>query len=403
MSATKKKNSTKKNANTVLLGRGSFGCVTYPAPHCEKEVEKDSEQVGKVMTYGDALIEKQNYDKMETVDPGHTVFDGVPTMCPLDIHDTHNQELLQQCNMKLNRTKNSSGSNNLFVLKMAYAGTTWEQVSDPKDFWKKALRIFEGVALLQHNESDALKLVHHDIKPANIMMGKERMSLIDFGFLIDVASLKTLYRHSTYAWNWFYWNFPPEIHFLHQKRFLVFDLALVQPVLDRTISRINFFDFDLNVVGDVEDLDLDLDPRLLDAVALRRFSAAMTDYVRAILPPQSDRALMISTLRSCYADYLTTLKTYMTQPSRYEECLNKSILTFDMYSLGISCLFVLNRLTKPPLERLRALFLRMASMNLDTRPTADVVLQEYSEIVRASRPTPRRARTTKKKKIFLQN
>ena len=107
-----------------------------------------------------------------------------------------------------------------FAKKMTFATSTKANADKMTRFWTEAVRLFEGIAVFSQH-----KLIHHDIKPDNIVYSQEtnRLNYIDFG-LMQKSNLvyKDCQKSNYWLASKMHWSFPFEIMYLQKDKYMSF-------------------------------------------------------------------------------------------------------------------------------------------------------------------------------------
>jgi serine/threonine protein kinase len=226
------------------------------------------------------------------------------------------------------------------------------------DFWKESRRLFLGIQTFLKND-----LVHHDLKPQNIVynMGTNRVNYIDFGLMRSTktesvkCSIKNACRSKSH------WNYPTDILFMNR--------ATYENLAKKSMAE--------------------------RATLMKGYLAALknksgTDFVKAFYEVynyiiKSENKEMRSDF---YKRYWKGFEDLMmsVRVDNYTEFLNKSLRTFDVYGLGLSFLFVLNRVKKfmdaAVVVQVYELCFNMMTPNVFARYTVERALLEYDKIFR---------------------
>lgn len=214
----------------IVIGEGTYGCVHRPSLKCKKSPQISyKNKTSKIIIKSEAKNELKEYAKVKKADPKNDFYLGVPEKCTPDKKLPSNHLALCDCNgfnSGLITFENSDllimedGGENIYqyVNKMKKMTANDVSTRECELFLLESLRMFRGVL-----EIGKHGLVHHDLKPQNVVYNKEknRLNIIDFGLMqhkkeiLDKAS-KTNYNLGTQIW----FNFPWEIEILSQNHFL---------------------------------------------------------------------------------------------------------------------------------------------------------------------------------------
>jgi serine/threonine protein kinase len=243
-----------KAAKPVLIGHGSYGYIFYPPLVLDDEeppasvVTEDatedasgngtaedisgqtlpSRRVSKLMTTTDALKEMTRYNIFKVADPHRLFHLGKLTLARPSRDNARILSTLRDGDAIL------KDLDNYRVITMEYGGDTARDFSfgyrckikagvynkatkhEVAQFWRETFRLVRGIQNMVHTG-----IVHHDIKPSNVVYNKEtnRINLIDFGLVNTMKTIRTKAITNKYAYTIFYYNMPPELFFFEKKRF----------------------------------------------------------------------------------------------------------------------------------------------------------------------------------------
>ena len=177
-----------------FIAKGTYGCVFGPAVKCT-DGREFPKKIGKVYFDESGYIDENNIAKiLDKIDRKQSLL-----IYPDDIScKVSKAEILK--NDKKNSCRIRNSPQNFDQMIMSYGGMSlfdYLQNMEKKLSRKEALllikNVFLGVQKLVHN-----KLVHQDIKSANIVVDKDGVSrLIDFGFITNFENFNNnfLFKH----------------------------------------------------------------------------------------------------------------------------------------------------------------------------------------------------------------
>jgi serine/threonine protein kinase len=187
-------------------------------------------------------------------------------------------------------------------------------------------------------------IIHHDIKPQNIVY-KKHMKLIDFGKLIDKETVKRESMASAYRRAKLHFNYPPELHFINRNKYIELTGLSIQ-------DKETYIDAYIDQIAD------------------------KCPYLFKLIKPVKSQ-WFYSELTNMILDDLT--------PTNYNEFLQKSIDTIDVYGVGLSFLYVLQYFAKYMPEdiatRMQWLFRSAIHPDVFQRATPETLLSAYDEIM----------------------
>jgi serine/threonine protein kinase len=93
----------------------------------------------------------------------------------------------------------------------------WPIIEKIEKFWIEAQRILLGLKIFHDNG-----IVHHDLKPQNIVYNedKNRTNFIDFGLMTTMDKIRDDSNNSKYSLGVLHWSFPLEMEFMNKKHYL---------------------------------------------------------------------------------------------------------------------------------------------------------------------------------------
>jgi serine/threonine protein kinase len=223
-------------------------------------------------------------------------------------------------------------------------------------FWREVSRLFRGLCVFQKND-----LVHHDLKPQNIVyrMEEKRLNFIDFGLMRSIKTEGAKCRDVNSCQANPHWNYPTDVLFMNQK---VFDSVAKQTAEQRLTTY----------EGYMKDLRTRNKTLFVDA-----FRILFIDS----FPKMGQRR------NAFHKKYWMGFKDLILQlqPGNYNDFLQKALSGFDVFGLGFTLLYVVSRFEpymKPNMvSQLDDLFFRMMTPNVFVRLTAEQSLAEYNKIM----------------------
>ena len=173
-----------------------------------------------------AKAELNEYDMIDKVDKNKDFYMGKPEICK-PIYNDKNVKSIQNCNSIGKVIKNNVEENfkKLSLLVMddggvnlsTYSKNTYKKTQKQIiQFFVEAHRILLGLKVFIDNG-----IVHHDLKPQNIVYNEKqnRLNFIDFGLTITTEKILADSKESK---NWmatYHWSFPFEMNFYNVKSY----------------------------------------------------------------------------------------------------------------------------------------------------------------------------------------
>ena len=352
-----------------LLGEGSYGCVFKPSLPCStppgsKDISYKS-KISKLMLTKDALKEVEEYTIINRVDPKGDYYTGNPIRCTLK-ETPAVERAIKKCKLTKNKTmKQVSQDSSLLIIgdggedleKWVRSAVKPKNTGQINDFWREMVRLFRGLQVFKTYD-----LVHHDLKPQNIVFRGEtkRANFIDFGLMRSIKSEAAKCREVASCKGSSHWNYPTEIIFMNKKEF---SLLAKQTVLERQST------FDKYMAA----IRIRVDNPFVNAFNI------MSSYI--FRKGDVER-------RKTFTDkYMIALKDLMLsiQPNNYDDFLNKSISGFDVFGFGLTLTYVVSRVQsfmKPVVvKQLDELLFKMMTPNIFVRLTIEQASAEYNKII----------------------
>jgi serine/threonine protein kinase len=303
-----------------VVGEGSYGCVHEPSLECDKPDINYKNKVSKLLLDKFAHTELDEYLGIQRADPENQFFLGVPFHCKPK-QTIQNYVSAKKCKIGKDCTNTvtvkirpdydllimENGGMNLhdFAKNMSEKPATPENRKIMENFWIECHRLFLGLSVfLKEN------IMHHDLKAQNIVYNPmtNRVAFIDFGLMRPLDAEKNRILRGEKLRNLIHWSYPVETMFYD--RSLYNSRALKIKILE-----------DLN-----DGLDLIYDLGFLNTILPAK---SIDDVIK-----RGDIATLI--YHSTY-DFITE-----TENHKYDEFLDKSIRTFDLYGMCMGLLFVFN-------------------------------------------------------------
>lgn len=197
----------------VLIGDGTYGCVTKPSLKCANANVNYSNKVSKVMLREDAKDEYNEMKSITNIDGIQKYIVSLPDMCS-PVYNKHFSKTLKTCN---NERFEGAVKGDFKLLILEDGGVSLRQFSDKivstlslhdiHIFFSRVYNLLEGLCFFyEHN------IVHHDIKARNIVYNIEtsEIKFIDFGLMkkrsVLISESKRNKNQLAQKWD----NFPPE-------------------------------------------------------------------------------------------------------------------------------------------------------------------------------------------------
>ena len=348
------------------VGEGSYGCVHKPPLRCVDQEKQDStSNVSKLMTNKDAQEELNEYFLISKADKNGEYHLGKPSVCEpskipsnlLAIKDCENIRPSVEDMNKFSLLIMKNGGYNIeqFSELSKKQNATTENMEQIVDFLIEGIRLLEGLELFLDNE-----IIHHDLKSQNIVYNpkENRINFIDFGLMDNMKNVSSQAIHSDYGYD-IHWSFP-------------FEIALW-----------NKNDFDTFVESSIHDKEVRM------RHILKKIEQECPKFFEVIY--NNDK----QSIKNHITEFMNFLDMI---DSDYNQFLDKSISTFDLYGVGIAFMDFYNN-TEHILEtielemnlktnkdthlssRFKNLFMSMVDPNVYNRTTVMAALHEYQNIL----------------------
>lgn len=337
---------------TTKIGEGTYGCVHKPSLKCKNKKVNYTDKVSKIMTKKHSRTEMKEYDNIANVDKSKKFYLGKPVLCVPEDDDSAKRAVNMCERFRGNFIKDynlliiNDGGNNLeqYADKMASLPKTPENIEKIEKFWIEAQRILLGLKVFNDNG-----IVHHDLKPQNIVYNEDtnRTNFIDFGLMTDMNTIRIESNLSKYKLGVPHWSFPLEMEFINKNSYL----QLANLSNDQKSNCLNF---------------------------LSLKNSNIKTFFSYIVNDDKDELWYIMRLDNC--DFIMDARQ-----DNYDEFLDRVIRTIDVYGTGIAFMYILNKtrhLIEPKLENeLRELFYIMITPNVFIRFLPDQVLNIFEKIL----------------------
>jgi serine/threonine protein kinase len=350
----------------VYVAEGTYGCVYRPPIKCKNGIKYPVGKISKLMTRHAAVQEENEYKLIKRADKKNKYYPGPPIRCEPDPADAKNEMKPDECELfekdpditKYELLIYTDGGHDLkqFVsneLDKYLASNSQEQTDL---FFLNAYNLFQGIKLFLAND-----ILHHDIKPQNIVFNaaKHRFNYIDFGLIEkknklinDIISGKT---HEN-----FHWSYPLEFGFMNSNK-----------------------DYDYTKITDFKSLENDFieiltDPAFENQTNKYGIKPKSFQHVFKYMEDRINPFSKEDFIKQVFAGLVYCKQNNISYP----EFVKKLLSNTDIYSLGFSMNYVLNKfydkgaITKDQYEKYRKLFRKMCSANLNGRTAYSI--DEYA-------------------------
>lgn len=305
-----------------VIGEGSYGCVHKPSLKCKNKPKLSyKNKVSKVLTKKAAKDELKEYRNLKDADKKNEFYVGKPLSCEIEDIPT-NIDSIKKCTIGsdvINDLKHhkliimGDGGINIedYVKKIKNWTPSVANRNDSELFLLESLRLFTG--LIKFKEHD---LVHHDLKPQNIVYNDEtkRLNYIDFGLMTSKTKLIEESNKNQNDMGIFHWSFPWELEYVKKRLFT-------------KLKNQNRQTREIGYNGLIDDF--------VNRNKKNNRAEHMHNYFYYSLNPNINRG----EYRIKRGVYLNDYKTFLfntIDTYEYDDFLEKSIDTIDSYGLGFT-------------------------------------------------------------------
>lgn len=317
-----------------VIGEGSYGCVQQPSIPCENLPSPDfnyDEYVSKLMKNKDAQKELRQFIVIANYDTNNEYHIGRPVLCKPELTEDVLEDI-EKCHY-FKKTDIVDNPDDFSLLLLKYGGpdlatfckdhiknflkTNKNNKSD--HFWLEVQHLLKGLKFFRDNN-----IVHHDIKPQNILFNLDngKLMFIDFGLMNTTSDIIEKSKTDQNNLAVFHWSYPFETGFMGKriydfykntpKSMSIFRNALVKMIINR---QPNVYGIPLKRADGFQLLFSYIDPKGKLATNAAQF-AHIQDFFKGF-----DKYVKNNT---------------------YEQFLDVAAKSIDMFGLGFSLQFILN-------------------------------------------------------------
>ena len=377
-----------------VIGEGSYGCVHSPSLKCKtKKNINYKNKVSKLLTAKNASDELKELSIFKVLDKSEEHYLGYPIQCKPSVDEEMISEI-QKCNdgrkfienyknLRLLVMENGGASLDDYVSSLYSKRYNEETTKHTEIMFLNMLNVLRGVKFLIDN-----KLSHRDLKSQNIVYneGTRTMKMIDFGMLQKCEDITRDALKDTYWPAELWWSIPLYAELMNKTNYERLQHA---------------FNDDKNITSYLKELLKKISPKNDMGGVNSTFYKEITKY------PSRIKNRNINELKK-------SLELIVSKP--HEEFVNKFCKINDVHNMGFTLLMILTKLepnyelsgktqilSKEFTKDVRALGLRMISLDLFNHIEIDEVLKEYERILNAANIVDRNGYTiTKDKKATIK-
>lgn len=338
----------------TVLGEGAYGCVHKPSLKCKNRPDISYEgKISKIMTKPHAKTELEEYDIVANLDKDKDFYLGKPDEC-YPVIDTDTIKEVEKCkwikSADLKRMKLLIMQDGGLDLSGYLETVNTKTTEDIERFLIEAHRVILGINVLESNG-----VIHHDLKPHNIVYNetKRRINFIDFGHMTNYETLRNRSIQSRNSHAVEHWSFPLEMMFLNKRNYTEYAKRTPEE------RRILF-------------------PRVW--VHIKEHVEVFMSYINY----KTNDKLAQETYAYIKRDYYDMFVNDFT-PEYYNEFLEKSLKTIDVYGLGMSFMHILGSfkhfIGNAMFSKLYGLAMFAVSSRVSARCDAEFFLKTYESIL----------------------
>jgi serine/threonine protein kinase len=347
-----------------VIGQGTYGCVLKPSLECkDKPGISYTNKVSKLLTISNAKKEIAEYSKVSNADKKNQFYLGKPDDCRANDSQS-NINAIRKCHIGADAIRQLSqyqlilmedGGENIvdYTDKMRSWPKSEMSTENCEKFALEALRLFTGLKLFLDKN-----LVHHDLKPQNIVYNAatNRLNFIDFGMMQSKRTIMTKARKNACRSAFFHWSYPWELRYINSGIFNV--TASHKSMMETAIATLK------NKNGP--------------------YSTNLGYFFGHVLPKNMPDAEYQEKCNEYISGYEVTLHRDMNAMG-YDAFLEKSVSTIDLFGVGMAMNYwiaVAKKHLEPALVTdLEYIFRFMISPLISSRYTVDELISEYEAVL----------------------
>ena len=365
-----------------IIGKGSYGYIFFPCLKYTENLELDTTNyVTKLQIFDDAKNELDIIDLINNIDKNYEFHLGKYIVVDLDekiykdIIYNYNLELF--INYNLNELTpiliKYGGYDISFYLKKIF--NNWSSSDKNKIFLflKEYYRMLQGIKLFNDNN-----IIHHDIKPKNILYDIEnnRLNFIDFGLTNTKENIIELSNKSDYEFSIFHSTFPFELYFFNFKKFNNLINKSESYFIKKCNMIIDFFTKNTN-----KNINKNINKNDTLIYSLDELFV----YFYNINNKTNKNEIIIKLIKDFEKSILNFKKM------NYDNFIEKSLNTIDSYSYGLTLIYILNHIEHIISDnnlyvKLMNLGIEMSSFDLDKRISIEESLYIFKNILNEFMP-----------------
>ena len=354
-------NSSKKYNN--LIDYGSYGYIFYPPDDFNYTIlnlDSNIQYIIKLILNNDGDDEINNQILINNIDKNNEYHLGcyykINTI-PKSINN-HDFKLFNSYDIsELCLIVQKYGGVDLYK---AFKNKLINNLEEYKLFLIEIYRILEGIKKFNENN-----LIHHDINPKNIVYNKSinRLNYIDFGLTTNKQTIIINSNDSNYEFGIFHSSFPIESGFYNKN--------IYEEIINYDEKNINSYCYEIKkeIIYNIYKKESKIVSALKD----------LFSFYYVLDNSKKSKDIKYDSLDKLNK-FLINLKN-----NSYEDFINKSLNTFDLYGYGLCLLYSLRYceiyLNNDLKEELYELALKMADLNVFTRLTIETAQNQFNDLL----------------------
>jgi serine/threonine protein kinase len=358
-----------------VLGEGAYGCVLKPSLKCKDKDEIPYDHyISKLMKSKSAKKELSEFIIISNLDKKNKYHLGTPTICVPDIKEADVIYDIKQCKRFQSQDIMvhpedyrilvlKDGGYDLSIFCKKYLKKFILKENQAQLFWLHIHHLFKGLVFFKKNN-----IVHYDLKPQNIVFDPTTLKFrfIDFGLMNRATNIIEKSRKSQNNSAVFHWSYPIDNGFLNK----VYNQSY------KKLSSEKKNNFKTMFIKEILNKNEEA-----KSLIIKNPGGFKLLFSYIYLNPSTE------CLEKDVDLFFTSYDTYLSK-HRYKTVVEKTVNSIDIYGLGFSLKYVLNKfyhlnaIPKPFYEKASALFETMYSFDFKLRSDSpDQLLHSYEKIL----------------------
>jgi serine/threonine protein kinase len=363
-----------------IIGEGAYGCVHKPSIHCENLPTPDfdyKDYVSKFMKNKDAEKELREFVVIANYDPNNEFHLGTPIKCKPELTPEIIDDIKRCKHVNQNDLINTPDVFSLLLMKYGgpdLASFCKDYIHDylksdksikSDQFWTEVHHLLKGLQFFKNNN-----LIHHDIKPQNILFNLDngKLMFIDFGLMTTKDNVIEKSKKDTNHLAVFHWSYPFDTGFMNRYFYTHYKG-------DKHTHNNYLKKFERLIVND--------SPNTTNFPIKRPDSFKLLfQYI------EPDGRVPVKTKQFAYiSNFFNGLRDFV-KTKTYDEFLTNTANSIDIFGLGFTLQYILNCFKRNNAvddefyNKASALFRKMYDFNPSTRElNLENILDEYENIL----------------------